>query len=538
MYENDQVGIAMLDRDPVPSDATTMGLAPSGRVEEVRERAARQLASALDRLPFRRALVLVLVLVGFGTLVNAIEEYNVGLAAPAIAHQWSLSDTRVGLLTTLTFVGMAIGSVLAGITGDRYGRRLTYLYNLAIYTAGALLAAFSPGFGWLLAARFVVGIGLGGELNTGLTLVAELMPTRYRGAAVATVNVAGGGLGIFASSALAALMLGPLEEALGGPAVAWRWLLGVLAVPALLLFVYRRSLPESPRYLLVEGRVDEANRVLTSLAANRLRPVPGMPTARYVTVAGGTPLPRQRVQLADVFTGRLARNTAVIWVVCAMTFGAQVTITVFMPTVLVSRGLGMATSLAYTMLINVGGLVGAVLASAFGYWFKRRPVLGCGSAVAVVVAVALSRSSSLPEVIALGALLQLLFLVLNTTAFIWAPELYPTRIRAFGTGASVTVLLVAASLAPFVAGVVGDAIGTAGIFTLVSVMYAIMGVAVWFGPETHGAPLEELSAARPAPVAPPGPRGGPFPGRRRERRMRRAAPRPGATPEHEDASLA
>lgn len=87
----------------------------------------------------------------------------------------------MGLLTTLTFVGMAMGSLIAGITGDRYGRRLTYMYNFALYSVGAVLAALSPNLGWLLVSRFIVGIGLGGELNTALTLVAELMPTKSRG---------------------------------------------------------------------------------------------------------------------------------------------------------------------------------------------------------------------------------------------------------------------------------------------------------------------------------------------------------------------
>jgi MFS family permease len=464
--------------------------------ERVRDRARYELATALDRIPFQRAHVLILVLVGFGTLVNAIEEYNVGFAGPLIAGQWSLSNVEVGLLTTLTFAGMAVGSLIAGITGDRYGRRVTYVYNLALYTVGALFAALSPGFGWLLVARFIVGIGLGGELNTGLTLVAELMPTKARGAAVATVNVAGGGLGIFVSSALAALMLGPLQAALGGPTMAWRWLLGVLAIPALLVFVYRWFLPESPRYLLVEGRVDEANDVLTRLAANRLRPIPGMPITRYIDVVEGTRLPRQRVRLSEVFRGQLARNTVVIWVVCAMTFGAQVTITVFMPTVLVARGLGVSSSLIYTMIINIGGLVGSLLASAFGYWFKRRVVLGCGSLVAVVVAIALGNSSSLAMVLALGGLLQLMFILLNTTTFVWAPELYPTRVRAFGTGAAVTVLLVAASCVPLLAGAIDDTVGAVGIFFLVGIMYLIMAVAVRFGPETQGISLEEVSEDR------------------------------------------
>ncbi|MDT7747308.1 MFS transporter [Pseudonocardia sp. Cha107L01] len=470
--------------------------AESNHFEQLRDRARHELAAALDHIPFRRAHVLILVLVASGALFDAIEQYNVGLAAPLIATQWSLSNAQVGLLTTLTFGGMAIGSLVAGITGDRYGRRVTYMYNLALYTLGALLAAFAPGLGWLLVARFIVGIGLGGELNTGLTLVAELMPTKFRGAAVATVNVAAGGLGIFASSALAALVLGPLETVLGGPTLAWRWLLGVLALPALLVFVYRWFLPESPRYLLVEGRIDEANGVLTRLAANRLRPVPGMPVTRYIQAAEGTRLPRQRVRLSEIFHGQLARNTLVIWVVSAMTFGAQVTITVFMPTVLVARGLDVSTSLAYTTIINIGGLVGAVLASVFGYRFKRRLVLGYGSVVAVAVAIAFGASASLAMVLALGGALQLMFILLNTTTWVWAPELYPTRLRAFGTGASVTVALLAASLVPLLAGAIVDAEGAVGMFVLVGVMYLIMAVAVRFGPETQGISLEEVSEER------------------------------------------
>lgn len=464
----------------------------------LRNRAQRELVNALDRIPFRRAHVLILVLVALGALFDAIEQYNVGLAAPLIAKQWDLSNTQVGLLTTLTFVGMALGSLIAGVAGDKYGRRVTYMYNLALYTLGALLAAFSPNFETLLVARLIVGIGLGGELNTGLTLVAELMPTKFRGAAVATVNVAAGGLGIFASSALAAVILGPLESALGGPTLAWRWLLGLLALPALLVFVYRWFLPESPRYLIVDGQVNEANSVLTRLAANRLRAPKGMKVTPYITTTEGARLPRQRVRLSEIFRGELSRRTVVIWVVSAMTFGAQVTITIFMPTVLISRGFDVGSSLAYTTLINVGGLAGAILASVFGFRFKRRIVLGYGALVAILAAVAFGMASQLAAILILGSLLQLMFILLNTTAWVWAPELYPTRVRAFGTGAAVTVALVAASVTPLLAGVIFDAGGAVGMFIMVAVMYAIMAIAVHFGPETQGMSLEDVSEGLPS----------------------------------------
>ena len=151
--------------------------------------------------------------------------------------------------------------------------------------------------------------------------------------------------------------------------------------------------------------------------------------------------------------------------------------------------------MAYTTVINIGGLVGAVLASVFGYRFKRRVVLGYGAFVAVVVAIAFGASSQLAAILLLGGLLQLMFILLNTTAWVWAPELYPTRVRAFGTGASVTVALVSASLVPYLAGVIFDAAGAIGMFVLVAAMYIVMAVAVWFGPETHRKSLEEVSEA-------------------------------------------
>ena len=152
-------------------------------------------------------------------------------------------------------------------------------------------------------------------------------------------------------------------------------------------------------------------------------------------------------------------------------------------------------------MINIGGLIGPVLASVFGYRFKRRLVLGYGAFVAVVVAIAFGASNQLALILLLGGMLQLMFILLNTTTWVWAPELYPTRVRAFSTGTSVTVALVSASLVPYFAGVIFDAGGPVALLVLVAAMYVVMAVAVWFGPETHGKSLEELGEAIARPTA-------------------------------------
>lgn len=452
-----------------------------------------RLAEVLDSLPMNRAQWTIILLVSLGALFDAVEQYNSGYAAPSLIKVWGISATQVGLLTTVTFGAMAVGSLIAGILGDLVGRKVTYMYNLALYTVGALVGAFAPNIEVLLVGRLVVGLGLGGELNTGLTILSELIATRRRGSGTAILNVAAGGAGIFLSAALGFIILGPLGNFFGGLETSWRWLLGVLVIPAVLIFYYRRYIPESPRYLVSRGRVQEANQVLSMLAQGVLRPGKAR-VEEYLSASGGAARVAERVNLADIFARPFGRRTVAIWIITWMTFGAQVTITVFMPTVLASEGYTVVRSLFYTMIINVGGLIGAILSAVFAYYLNRRIVLGWGAVIAVATALAFGFSRSLVAIVLLGTLLQLLFILLNTTTWIYTPEQYPTRVRAFGTGAAVVVGLVGASLMPLIGGGLFDRAGATGILLMVAGMYAIMALTVLVGTiETRGRSLEQLT---------------------------------------------
>jgi putative MFS transporter len=242
---------------------------------------------------------------------------------------------------------------------------------VGLYTFGALIGAFAPNIEILYLGRLIVGIGLGGELNAGLTMVSEFVSTKTRGSSVAVVNIAAGGLGIFLSAALSFLILGPLATPLGGEDVAWRWVLGILALPALLLWVYRLYIPESPRYLLSRGRVDELNTVLGLLERRTLRKSKLPEVEQHFSHQGESEM-EERIRLSEIFEGYLARRTIGLWIISFMTFGAQVAITVFFPTVLVSQGYTIANSLLFTMIINVGGLIGAILASYFAAKLPRK----------------------------------------------------------------------------------------------------------------------------------------------------------------------
>lgn len=451
-----------------------------------------QLATTLDKIGFTRTHKLIILLVAFGALFDGIEQFNIGYAAPALQHLWGLSGAQIGLLSTATFGGLTLGCLAAGVLGDFVGRKYTYMYNLAIYTIGALICAFSPNLTILLMGRFIVGIGLGGELNTGVTLVSELTPTKNRGSSVAVVNIAAGGFGIFLSAALGWLILGPLGDFFGGERESWRWLLGVLVLPAILVYFYRLYLPESPRFLVSKGQIGEANAVLSHLASGKLNPK-GVAQQDFLVAEEGAKLPKERVDLREIFAGYLKRRTISLWVVSWMTFGAQITINVFMPVILVAQGYDIVRSVAYSMIINAGGFVGAIVASYFGYHIKRKVVLSYGALATLIVSLGFAYSTGIGLILAFGAVLQLMFMVLNTTTWIWAPELYPTRIRAFGTGAAVTVAQLAGTVTPLIIGVIFDQYGSKGVFIMVAIMYVIMFFAALYGEETFGESLEQIS---------------------------------------------
>jgi putative MFS transporter len=389
---------------------------------------------------------------------------------------------------------MAIGCLISGITGDLYGRRKTYMYNLALFTFGALIAALAPNITVLYIARLIVGIGLGGELNTGVTMVSEFVPTRNRGSSTAVVNIAAGGLGTFLSAGIAFLMLGPLLDLFGGKTLAWRWMFGLLVVPALLLFFYRLYIPESPRYLLFRGKVEEANWVLSMLKNRTLRrknvsyePILHFDQANFTG-------PREKVDFREIFSRGLASQTICIWITAWMAVGTEIGITVFLPTVLKSEGFNVVSSIMYAMIINAGGLVGAVLASVLAPRVGRRVVLGVGALVAVVLSVPFGLSRSVWLILVIGAALQIVFMLLNTTVWIVGPELYPTRVRAFGTGAVVLVCQVSGATMPYVFGKIFGAWGSIGLYSLVAMMFGIMAITVWtLLKETRGKSLEEIS---------------------------------------------
>lgn len=320
------------------------------------------LTAALDRIGFGRVQAALILLLMAGLFFDSLEQNSTGAMGPLLKESFGIGNAELTMINTATVVGGLVGRLVGGYIADRWGRRAALSLNLLIYTLGGLISAAAVNYEMLLASRFVVGIGLGGEFTVGLAILAEIVATRHRGSLLATLNISSGGVGNIASFGFFWLVLGPLNGALGGNDTAWRWTYVILAVPAVLVVFFRRYLPESPRFLLSKGRVDAANESLTRLANGTIYGLrtPG-PTKQFVTAADIPVITRS--SYLEVFKGRNLRRTAAIGAASWMSFGAQVTLLFLMPILLVSRGYSLADSLAFTMIMNIGSLFGACAAS-------------------------------------------------------------------------------------------------------------------------------------------------------------------------------
>ncbi|CAB3777823.1 4-hydroxybenzoate transporter PcaK [Paraburkholderia caffeinitolerans] len=446
-----------------------------------------ELDHAMDGIGVTAAHKKIIFLIMLGVMFDVFEQNAVGLVGPILRQQWGISVSQIGFLNTLTFSAAALGRVASGYIADRYGRRVMLNVNLLLFTLGAVICALAPNYAVLSSGRFIVGIGLGGEISVAVTMLAELCSTRFRGTAVGLVSVGSGGFGNMLAPAfgLAVFAMFP------GPD-SWRWLFGCLVAPAIFVVFYRRLIPETPRYLLSKGRVDEVNRVLSGLASGRLGKLEGEPT-QYIKEAIQNNTPRARVRLRDVFQGRLRRRTIALGVAVSMTYGAQISVLTLMPTILISQGYTISKSLLFTMVMQSGSLFGALAASFCGYHFPRKRVLTLGAVLACAAGLCFGfLTFNVALVLLFGACFTFCVVLLNTSIWIFAPEQYPTDVRAFGTSLILALGTLAGALTPIVSGRVFEIYGVGGMFSMLAAMYAIFALSVQFAPETFGRPMGDI----------------------------------------------
>ena len=435
--------------------------------------AERTIAARLDRLPilpFHRRL---LFLIGAGMFFDSFDIYLAGSVLGSLLHDgWSDLPSNARFISA-TFVGMVIGAAGAGWLGDRFGRRFTYQFNLAIFGAASLACAAAPAMGWLIAARFVSGIGLGAEIVIGYATMLEFIPPAHRGRWAALLSLVTN-FGLFAATLVSWLVI---------PALGWRPMFLIAGLGAFAVLWMRKSMPESPRWLAAVGRVPEAE----AIVAGAEREAPGLP-----------PLPPLAAAPAGAGLSRAAfiRRAAIGSVMQSVLGIAIYGFVAWVPTFLVQHGLGISQSLGQAVLMSFGGPAGAALGWLLSDRLGRRPAIMGASAAAAVVGWAFAHAPNQPAATALGfVMFTLIYFLVAVIVAGYVPELFPTASRMRGNAITSVAGRLTAIAVPFAVVALYNVGGVEAVLAGVSAALLLQVVLIaFYREETNGRSLEAIAA--------------------------------------------
>ena len=443
------------------------------------------IAPRIDRVPLGKFHWKLLVVSGIG---NTFRSMNVGIIAYILASlivDWGLSPEQAGAVGSIGIAGMVLGVVLVGALADRFGRRFMFGLAVIIYTAATGLSALSWNLLSLLFFRFVTGIGLGGGHPPMLTLVTELSPSRHRGQMVMLLEV----FWTFGS------VIAALVAYLVIPSLGWRMAFLFGAAPLLYSVAIYRLLPESPRFLLDKGRLQQAEETVRRIEAQSGVQI-GEVLLHSALNGSGNATP-SRARLSELFSGDYLKRTVCLWILWFISSYAYNGIFVWLPSLVVSAGFSLVDSFQFMLVITLaqlpGTVVGALLVDRIGRKRTLVPfLLLCGMSCYLF-----GLSTSAESILLWGSLISFFMLGSRGLTAAYTAELYPTRLRSTGVGWAGAFGRLVGIVAPMGTGViVAQTGGGFGIVFLIFALVLLLGgldVAI-LGQETAGQSLEKLSA--------------------------------------------
>lgn len=344
---------------------------------------------------------------------------------------------------------MAVGSALAGLFSDRFGRRTAFLWTLLIYSVATGLSALAAGVGIFIVLRFFVGFGLGGELPVATTYVLESSPEHKRGRRVVFLEA------FWAGGSLVAALVSFFVI----PSLGWRIAFLVGSVPALYTLVLRFSLPESPKYRALGRRRASVGQAFRALWRTDLR-----------------------------------RATAATWILWLVMNFAYYGMFLWLPSVLADKGYSLVHSIGYTLIMTIAEVPGYLMAAWLVEKWGRKRTLLPAMLLAALSALGFGFATNTAQLITFGLLLSFFMLAAFGATYIFTVEQFPVFARGSGMGWAAGFGRIGGIIGPYVVGaMIARAFGYPAIFGLFFLVTLVGFFCVWWlGRETKGVNTDEI----------------------------------------------
>jgi putative MFS transporter len=460
------------------------------------EKVGPDVGARLDRLPPTRYIWWLVGLVSFGAF---FEIYDLALTAPlslgllvaGVFHRGAaglFGITDQATFAAVTFAGLYVGTLAFSTVADRLGRRPMFTFALLWYAVATVVMGVQNSAFAIDLCRFVASMGVGLELVAIDCYLAELMPKAVRGRAFA-VSASLQFLSVPLVSVLALALIPGKHLGIDG----WRWLAFVPAVGALLVWQVRRALPESPRWLEAHGRWAEADRITSEIEQRVARDL----GSRVPQIHAPTDVSTQAAAKAvSMWTPPYRRRTMML-----IAFHVFQTIGYFgfanwLPTLLVSQGIELGKSLAYSAVVALVPPVAPLVFSFFVDKVERKWLVAAGALLAAAAGLLLSRitqHSNFALFTVIGAGVAIGNSLMSMSYHTYQSELFPTPMRARAVGFVYSFSRLSAIFSSYIIAAMLDRAGSVGVFVLISTAMIVVALTVGlFGPRTRGLSLEQI----------------------------------------------
>ena len=453
---------------------------------------AGAISARIDRLPPTRTVWSALLLLSAGmffelydllfTAYVAPTLVKTGILAPASSHFLGL-DGVAGFIAAL-FTGLFIGTFVCGFLADRFGRQKVFVGSLIWCALANFMVALQNDAFDLDLWRLISGVGLGVEMVTIGAYLSEMSPKHLRGKAFACSQSIG-----FCCVPVASFLAYMLVPTAPLGVAGWRWVVLIGVAAALPVALLRRRLPESPRWLARQGRLAEADRTLSAIeekvAHEYGAPLPAPGPEEPISPAASfrdlwTPTTRGRVIMMSVFN---------IFQTVGF-YGFQN----WVPTLLVSQGVEITRSLAYTSVIALAAPIGPLIGFVLGDRVERKFVIVGAAGAILVFGLIFAATREAAIIVATGVGLTLANNIMSYSFHAYQQELFPTGIRARAAGFVYSWSRLSVIFSSFVIAFLLNGFGVSGVFVFIAAaMIVVMATIGIFGPRTSNVALERIS---------------------------------------------
>ena len=437
----------------------------------------------LEKLPVGSFHYKLLMVTGLGWLFDSMDTGLIAFVLPVLAKEWGLTTAQMGWIGSIGLIGMALGAIISGTVAAKIGRKTVFSITVLLYSLATGACALAWSYESLLVFRFLVGFGLGGELPVAATLMSEYAPSHLRGRFIVLLE-SFWGVGWLVAACISYLII---------PKFGWQIAFVLGTLPALYVFLIRLHMPESIRYLLSKDRIEEAKEIILMLE-KKLNVKSDDFTGKLTPAELGQGIAQPGFK--TLWSSAMAKRTLMLWLAWFGIVYSYYGIFMWLPSIVFQQGFAVVKTFEYVLIMTIAQLPGYYCAAWLVDVIGRKYTLSLFLLMSGVASYFFGNAGTPESLLMWGAIMSFFNLGAWGVIYTYTPELYPTYIRALGSGWAAGFGRLGGMIAPALVGVMlANQLGINNVFMMfAAVLVAVAAIVLGLGIESRQKSLEEISA--------------------------------------------